>query len=240
MRLFKRKKKAEEEHKPDFSKYKIKINGKVMCAYEAMTEKPFLKIQSEDDIKHLFYCSLVFNNPDFETLEYDVFNILINDSAVAQWISDEYVKINNFLVQFKSTVGDNVEDGEGEGKGDSDDKTFYMLEAISGLIVRMGMDPHYVMYDMDEWEISYYYRIMRDMDRERLTEDRMWTYLTILPHCGKKLVSPQKMLPFEWEKTNKKAQKELEENSKAAIAFLSREAAKDNGKRRNDNSPEQG
>jgi hypothetical protein len=219
MWFFKRKKKI-EENKPDFSKYKIKINGKVMCAYEAMTEKPFLKIETEDDIKHLFYCSLVFNNPDFETLEYSVFEILINDPSVAQWISNEYVKINNFLVQFKGTVGDNVEDDE-KGKA-SGDNTFYMIEAISGLIVRMGLDPHYVMYDMDEWEISYYYRIMRDVDRERLTEGRMWTYLTILPHVGRKIGSPDKMLPFEWEKHNKRAQRELENNSKAVFAFLTK------------------
>ena len=64
------------------------------------------------------------------------------------------------------------------------------------------------MYDMEEWEISYYYRMMRDMDRDRLTEERLWTYLTILPHVGKKLGSPQKMLPFEWEKNENKRKAE--------------------------------
>ena len=62
-----------------------------------------------------------------------------------------------------------------------------MTEAISGLIVRMGLDPHYVMFEMDEWEISKYYEMMQQMDRDRLSEERLWTYLQVLPHVGKKL-----------------------------------------------------
>ena len=226
---FKRKKKKGPE-KPDFSKYKIKINGKVMCAYEAMTGKPFLKIESEDEVKHLFYCSLVFNNPEFETMDYGVFEFLISDPAVGQWLLGEYLKISDFIRQFKTDVTD--EDEESEEGGDEDDKTFFMLDAISGLIVKMGMDANYVMYDMQQWEMTYYYRVMRSMDRERLTEERLWTYLQILPHVGKKLGTPEKMLPFEWEKNNNKAQKELERNTQAAVAFLSR--ARKNGEGKSD------
>lgn len=233
MWLFKRKKKEQAQQKPDFSKYKIKINGKVMCAYEAMTGKPFLKIQTEDEIKHLFYCSLVFNNAEFETLDYGVFEFLISDPEVGQWLLGEYLKIGDFIQQFKTDVA-NEEDEETEEDGE--DKAFFMLEAISGLIVKMGLDPNYVMYDMQQWEIAYYYRVMRDMDRERLTEERLWTYLQILPHVGKKLGTPEKMLPFEWEKNNNKAQKQLEQNTQAAVAFLSR--ARKNGERKPDNSTE--
>lgn len=218
MSLFRRKKKDTQPQKPDFSKYKVKINGKVMCAYEAMTGKPFLKIQTEDEIKHLFYCSLVFNNEEFETLDYGVFEYLVSDPEVGGWLLGEYVKIGDFIQQFKTDVAEEEEQSEEEGE----DKAFFMLEAISGLIVKMGIDPHYVMYDMQQWEIAYYYRVMRDMDRERLTEERLWTYLQILPHVGKKLGTPDKMLPFEWEKNNNKAQKQLEQNTQMAVAFLSR------------------
>lgn len=235
MCLFKKKKKEEKPKKPDFSKYKIKINGKVMCAYEAMTGKPFMKIQTEDEIKHLFYCSLVFNNPEFETLDYGVFEFLVADPEVQEWLLGEYVKISDFMQQFKTDVTKEEDETEEEGEVD---KTFFMLDAISGLIVKMGIDPNYVMYEMQQWEMFYYYRIMRDMDRERLTEERLWTYLTILPHCGKKLGGPEKMLPFTWEKDNNKAQKELEANTQAALAFLRRD--NNNGERGLDDSTEQG
>ena len=233
MSWFKRKKKEQEPQKPDFSKYKVKINGKVMCAYEAMTGKPFLKIQTEDEIKHLFYCSLVFNNAEFETLDYGVFEFLISDPEVGGWLLGEYMKIGDFIQQFKTDVAEEEDDKE---EKEGEDKAFFMLEAIPSLIVKMGMDPNYVMYDMQQWEIAYYYRVMRDMDRERLTEERLWAYLQILPHVGKKLGTPEKMLPFEWEKNNNKAQRALEVNTQAAVAFLSR--ARKHGKGEPDNITE--
>ena len=162
MRFFKKKEK--ETKKADFSNYKIKINGKVMCAYEALTGRPFLKIETEDDIKRLFYCSLVVNNEEFSTLEYEVFEFLITDKEVMEWMSNEYIKIGKFLGQFKADIGDDDDEDE-EESGKKDEKVFYMLDAIPGLIVRMGIDPNYVMYGMDEWEITYYYRMMREMDR---------------------------------------------------------------------------
>ena len=218
MRLF-RKKKEKQEKKTDFSGYKIKINGKVMCAYEALTGKPFIKIETEDEIKHLFYCSLVANNEEFSTLEYEVFEYLISDQEVMDWIANEYIKIGKFLSQFKVDIGDDEED-ENEKGAKKEEMVFYMLDAISGLIVRMGIDPRYVMYDMEEWEITYYYRMMREIDRERLTEERLWTYLQVLPHVGKKIGDPEKMLPFPWENRKKRVEKELEKNSAAAFAFL--------------------
>lgn len=222
--LFHKKKEETKQEHTDFSKYKIKVNAKVMCAYEAMTGKPFLKVSTEDEIMHLFYCSLVVNNEDFSTMEYGTFEYLVLDQEVARWLSEEYIKIGKYISQFKTNIG---EDEEPSGEGDNDDKVFYMLDVIPGLIVRMGMDPNYVMYSMEEWEIAYYYRIMQDMDKTRLTEERLWTYLQILPHVGKKLSGPEKLLPFPWEKSNKRVEKELEKNTAAAVAFL---GGKRNGK----------
>ena len=216
-KLFHKKKEETKQEHTDFSKYKIKVNAKVMCAYEAMTGKPFLKVGTEDEIKHLFYCSLVVNNDDFSTMDYETFEFLVLDNEVAMWLSNEYIKIGKFISQFKTDIGDEEETA---GDGEGNDKIFYMLDVIPGLIVRMGLDPNYVMYRMEEWEISYYYRIMQDMDRNRLAEERLWTYLQVLPHVGKKLAGPEKMLPFPWENSKKKVEKELEKNTAAAMAFL--------------------
>ena len=229
--LFHKKKEERQEH-TDFSKYKVKINGKVMCAYEALTGRPFLKIETPDDIIHLFYCSLVINNEEFENMEFDTFQYLIADQEVADWMTGEYIKIGQYLNQFKTDIG--FEDDEDDDKKSK--KVFYMLDAISGLIVRMGLDPVYVMYRMEEWEITYYYRMMQDMDRDRLTEERLWTYLQVLPHVGKKLGGPEKLLPFPWENSDKKRMKELENNTAAAVAFLSKQ--KRNGEGKPDNRTE--
>ena len=237
MRLFKKKEKETKIRHTDFSKYKIKINGKVMCAYEALTGRPFLKIETPEDIQALFYCSLVINNEEFSTMEYEVFKYLMLDTEVVEWLTGEYMKIGKYLRQFRANVGDFDDDIEESDGKKGDDKVFYMLEAIPGLIVRMGLDPDYVMYRMEEWEITYYYRMMQEMDRTRLTEERLWTYLQILPHTGKKIGGPEKLLPFPWEDNKKKKMKELENNTKAAVAFLSR--ARKNGTEGPDNNNRQ-
>lgn len=209
------KKKETPKKKTDFSKYNVEINIKTMCAYEALTGKPFVKVDSEDEVKHLFYCSLIVNNKDLSTMTYSVFETLIEDEDVASWLVDKYMRISACLSQFNSVIADNP-DGE-----DEEPRDFYITEAASGLIVKMGMDPHYVMYEMNQWEMVSYYEMLRTMERERLTEARMWTYLQILPHVGKKLGGPEKLVPFPWDEDNKKkAEKELEKNTAAAMAFL--------------------
>lgn len=228
MGLFKRKK--PEKKKTDFSKYSVGINIKTMCAYEALTGKPFVRVESEDEVKHLFYCSLIINNKELSTMTYSVFETLIEDEEVVSWLVNEYMRISACISQFNSTI-------EGEaGSGDTND--FFISEAASGLIVRMGLDPHYVMYEMSQWEMVNYYEMMRNMEKERLTEERFWTYLKILPHVGKKIGGPEKLVPFPWDKDKQESvQKELEKNTDAAVAFL---GGKRNGKGRLDDTNGQG
>ena len=222
MRIFwKKKEKEPVKKKMDFSQYSVEINIKTMCAYEMLTGKSFMKIESDDEVKHLFYCSLVVNNKELSTMPYDVFEVFIEDEEVINWLADKYIRISKFMSQFSnnySTV---------EEKEEKDDNNFYISEAASGLIVRMGLDPHYVMYEMSQWEMVSYYEMMSNMEKDRLTEERLWTYLKILPHVGNQLSGPEKLLPFPWGKDmNKKAQEDLEKNTAAAVAFL---GGQDNG-----------
>ena len=156
-------------------------------------------------------------------MSYDVFEVLLEDEEVVAWLVEKYMKLSACISQFSSTIG------TGNGDADVDNKVFYIMEAAAGLIVRMGMDPHYVMYEMDQWEMTSYYDMMQSMERDRLTEERLWTYLKVLPHVGKKLSGPEKLIPFPWDKEKTdKIQKELEKNSASAFAFLT--GNRNNGK----------
>jgi len=224
-KIFQKKKEEKpKKQKTDFSQYKVELNIKTMCAYEHMTGKPFVKVETDEDVKKLFYCSLVVNNHDLETMTYDVFMVLIEEEEIVNWLVEKYMKLSACISQYSETLTPS----EGES-GVTEDKEFFISEAAAGLIVRMGLDPHYVMYEMDQWEMVSYYDMMRDMERERLTEERLWTYLQVLPHVGKSLSSPEKMLPFPWDKNSaQEVKKKLEQNSAAAFAFLSKQT-KTNG-----------
>lgn len=224
MCLFKKKKKDGEitwKKASDFDKYVVKVNIKTMCTYEAFTGKPFLAIETEEDVIKLFYCSFVVNNPEFGDMDYETFCIFISNPEIVKWFTKKYEKLGVFAAQFKSEMSWG-EDEDEETATDNSNKAFFMTEAAAGMIVRMGIDAHYVMYEMEQWEIAEYFSMMKDMKREKLSWDRLFTYLEVVPHVGKKLGSPEKMLPFPWEagQRKKKAEKALKENEHAIKTLI--------------------
>lgn len=197
--------------------YRISINIKTICAYEAITGRPFLSIETEEDIKYLFYVSLAQNNEEFKTMTFSSFLYLIEEeNDIVTWLAEEYERISRYISQFKG-FSDIFDGGSNDN---TDTPQFYISEAAAGLIIN-GMDAHYVMYEMELWEMPMYYAMKREKDRERLTESRLWTYFQILPHVGKKLSSPETLISFPWEK-EKKIKELDEEKTKGVVDFLSK------------------
>lgn len=186
--------------KKDFKNYKIRLNMRAMCLYEAITGKSFFDF-SEDNMEDMFkvlYCSFVANNDLKMTL--GTFLKLLEDKEVQKWLLYEYDKIGKFNTQFSSKSKD--------GQDNAENKTEDKLKArdIAGfLIVRCGMDADYVYDRMNFFEIEDYMRAFEAEQKDNLERERLWTYLTISPQIdGKKIKSPEDMLKFSWEKEDKK------------------------------------
>ena len=203
----------------DLSQYKFRLNIKSCCLYEQITGKNFLKLSSEDDVMVLVYCCLVTNNPSL-MMTYKVFQTLISDKKVSRWISREYDKISDFNSQLKQRVVNEPEENE---KKDEEPEELTMTDIASTLVIRYGMDAHYVMFEMELWEIEPYLKAADIQRKSDLVTQRFWTYLTIAPNINtKKVKSPEELVPFDWEKKerDKKTRKNLDENTAAAVAFL--------------------
>lgn len=202
----------------DFSKYRLKINIRACCLFEQLTGKSYFTIGTYADIIDLIYCSLVANNESL-MMTREVFSTLILDKKVKRWIETQYKDITEFQAQLK---GLKVKEGEEKGDEEEDNKTMTMTELASTLIVRYGVDPHYVMNEMELWEIEPYFEAIDVQRKNDLITQRFWTYLTILPQIdGKKIHGPEDLVPFDWEKDKKtRQQEELDNNTKAALAFL--------------------
>lgn len=194
------------------------MNLKACCLYEQMTGKNFLKMGSDDDVMMLVYCCLVVNNPSL-LMTYKVFQTLITDKKVSMWIAKEYGKISEFNSQLKVPEEPQKEEKK---KEDDEPEEITMTDVVSSLIIRHGMDAHYVMYEMDLWEIQPYLNAADIKRKSELITQRFWTYLTIAPNINtKKVKSPEEMVPFEWEeKKEDKIKKKLEKDTPAAVAFL--------------------
>lgn len=202
----------------DFSKYKFRLNIKACCLYEQLTGKNFLKLGPDDDALMLVYCCLVVNNPEL-IMTYKVFQTLMADKKVSRWITREYNRISEFNLQIKQTE---LPEKEEKKKEDIEIEEIKMTDVASSLIVRHGIDPHYVMYDMELWEIQPYLNAADIKRKNELITQRFWTYLTIAPQINtKKVKSPEDLVPFEWEeKKEDKIKKKLEADTPAAVAFL--------------------
>lgn len=200
----------------DFEKYVIKLNLKTIAYWETFTGRNFFRMnegEAEDYLK-LIYASVVVNNPTL-VMDYGTFKILAGDKKVAKWIENEFRRIMSFNEQTKMFASDEDENNENTKSTDVEIK---MTDVAIALIMRYKLDPHYVWYDMDLWEVQHYFKLAEEMKKESLIEKRFWTYLTVAPHINtKKCKTPQKYLPFDWEKADREKNKikELKDNQYA-------------------------
>ena len=201
----------------DFSNYKLRLNIKSCCLYEQITGKNFLKLSNEEEVLELVYCCLVANNPSL-LMTYKVFQNLMTDKKVARWITKEYEKISEFNAQIRTKQ---VSEPATEEKKEEPVEELNITDIASTLIIRYGMDAHYVMYEMELWEIEPYLNAAEIKRKNELVTQRFWTYLTIAPNINtKKVRSPEELVPFDWEKKKEDVKKTLDDNTAAAVAFL--------------------
>ena len=190
----------------DYSKYKLTLNIKSVCLFEKMAEKSFYKCNTDVDIAILMYCSLVSNN-DLQ-ITYQAFLRMMEDAKFSRWLANEYGAMMAFLSQFSAT---NIENDN----TDNNAETLKISDLAMTLIVKYGLDPHYVMNEMKIYEMGMFLNATADFRKEELEEKRMWAYINVMPHIDhKKCKSPEQLLPFPWNKDERKkrAEKELKNN----------------------------
>lgn len=186
----------------DFKDLHIRVNIKSICYFEKITKKSFFSIMT-DDIPMLAYCCFVVNNPG-NLVSFDAFLIMLKNKKIAKWLFDSINKEFEHIMQFNAKGITDGEEKEGE-----EAPSMKMSDIASSLIVRLKMDAHYVMYEMDLWEIQSYFEQWDGMQKSELVDKRFWTYLQIAPHIdSKKIKSPESLVPFKWEEEEIKAKKE--------------------------------
>ena len=206
----------------DFDKYTIKLNLKSCCLYEQLSGKSFFKLGNDvEDVILLMYASLITNNPSL-LMTLNTFRVLIGDKKVSKWISDTYQTIAECNAQLKG-IQTTFEEENDEQAPEVDGDELTINDVATSLIMQHKLDAHYVMYEMALWEIKPLLQCAENCKRAEMVEKRMWTYLTIMPHIdAKKCKSPEKLLPFAWEKEliKKNAEKELKNNLHAIKGMI--------------------
>lgn len=161
-----------------------------------MTGRSFQSIDfnCEDDIHKLLYCAYWVGTSREESYDSFVKTIKANPRHFTRAINQ--ISQHNLLAQQFSALtpvmtGANHEDGAAPP---------FMGDVAARLVIAGGMDAHYVMRDMTIDDMLLFIKALDDKQRQEAESQRLWTYISILPHIDrKKLKSPQKLIVFPWE-----------------------------------------
>ena len=199
-------------------RYNIRLTIKAIIRAEQMLGKPFTDFDYTDreELTRLLYCSVLAN--DKERMAYGTFlEVAGNEKQLSAMLSEMELE-NVLLVQFTDTV----DKGEAGGSGDG----YRMRDLASDLIVSGGLDPHYVM---DELEISDIPALVRALDRrkrEGMESQRLWTFLAVAPHIDTRKIRTVRdfyVFPWEVEERERKAAEEMDRNKGMFDRFMSGE-----------------
>lgn len=213
-----------------FDGYSLNITIKGIMLWERLFNSNFYEIQDDgQQLSQLVYCLFCASNPQV-VLKYKTFvGMVEGNQKIAKWVGEKMKEIMYFMGQFPTDEEDS-EEISNEAKEEAEKLS--ITDMATSLIVDYGVSADYVMNEMQVWEISSFYKAAESRVRRRYEENRLWTYMQLLPHMSSKhSETPDKFMPFPWEKAEKKID---DKTAKAAYNFL-----KNNG-RRNDNSPQQG
>lgn len=175
-------------------KANISLTMKTIIRWEQLTGRSFLELDYSDneDIILLLYCSAISCNPGMiYTLE-EFRHTTINEKLMRQ-LSQSLSREAIVVAQFRTdkpieTDSDSKEIAQGK-----------ITDIVSTLIVS-GLNASYVMDEMQLCDLPMLVEAYERKKKEMLENNRLWTYLGILPHIdGKKLPSPADLYPFPWE-----------------------------------------
>lgn len=210
--------------KKDYQEFKLKLNMKTILLYEEMSGKSFYDVGGED-VMLLIYCALIVNND--LTITKAHFDTIMKNEKIARELMSKCQSELDFMQQFApKTETQGIENIETNALLDNKVSTI-----INMLILQHNLDINYVMYEMRLWEIAPLVKTISEKVKSDMVEKRFWTYMTICPHIdNKKVKGPESLLPFPWEKENKKkdAIKFMEKNKQGIMSFFNKDKKEEN------------
>ena len=199
-------------------KRELAFNFKAIMMFEKLSGVSYFDL-TEENYVFLIYAMYMVKHPYTYMQFWDFIKIFGNNKKVTKQMITEFGEYMEYLKQYSDTTPKTEENDEGE----TEEKTKQTItDIVAYLITSCGIDPHYVMYEMELWEIEPYMKCAERKKKEELESERLWTYLNISPHIDtKKCKSPEKLIPFPWEKEEQKIKQNQElENNRFAITNM--------------------
>lgn len=187
---------------------------RVLCLYEAMGGASILSGRdvTEEDmliLMHAYTCVTrgVHNR--------EVFESIVQRDEFRDDIENGVAKLLEELSQWASVLPTNGADDEKGGDAPT------AREIVGLLVVGCRLPPSYVLDEMELWEASVYIGGLNHMHRRTLEEQRLFTYVGLMPHIDTRqgAVRPEDIITFPWE-AGRSAGADFVENNYDALSKL--------------------
>jgi len=200
-------------------KFNIKLNIKSIIKVEQFLKKPFSLIDhtNESELNALLYCCVLANNDD--TFTYEAFCTLLKNEKLSQKIFVAFDKECKTIAQFNQAQAEPTEPEQSESQ---DHEPPYVKDIVASLIVDGGIDANFIM-SANLNDLAIYIKAYEDKKRQQLYNDRLWSFMTVVPHIDtKKCPTDRDFYPFPWEIEEMRAEglKRIEEQTDELEAFL--------------------
>lgn len=178
----------------DFKDIKLKITLRSIILFEKMVGHSFFDLR-DDETPQLIYCVVRANNKF--NYAFNVFMGMFENKRFSETVITGFTNIFELMQQL---MPNNIEQPKG-GEQQEEKESVMVSDLASRLIAVVGVDAHYVMDEMELWEIEDIFKAFEQKERNRMEENRLWTYFTLLPNITKKNFKPSDMIQFPWEKS---------------------------------------
>lgn len=174
--------------------YKIKVNIKAISVYEKLADKAYseLDITDETDIL-LFLYSVIIANNDTRILFNDFKAVMMANKKLFTKLFTAFSDEMRFIEQFNKTEDNQLTEANTESKPTS------ITSIIPLLVQDCRLNINYVLNEMQLHEITEHLQHYQNNYRSEKELSRLWTFLQMLPHCGKSLKEPTDIFKFGWE-----------------------------------------
>ena len=200
--------------------YRLRLNIKAISLAEKMLGKSYSEFnhESEEENIVLLYAMVLANNDDVFTL--DNFKKLIANEKIYADMMKEAERALLFVGQFSKEQAVSGNEQAVSGNEQAVSGKPYISDLANAFIMN-GVNAHYVMYEMDLYEMEGLAKQIDFMKKERLEEGRLWAFYNVLPHTDK-IKKPSDLIMFDWEKENEKkiAEMDIERDLERFARFM--------------------
>lgn len=177
----------------------LKFNIKAIMKWELFYGKTFSKFDmtNPDELNHLVY----FCETDAEGFTFEIWEKAVKTREqiinVQRELSDNIAYSAQFVKNLQKSTNVSLTEEE-----QVDDET---ITSMVSTLIMGGLDANFAMNEMTLYQLPSFIDAYMQNKRTEAENNRLWTYLSILPHVdAKKLKSPVDLLPFPWEEQYRK------------------------------------